>query len=315
MFDSNTRQLIGAALSGCCHSSWVAAVSDGQGGIVEIIWENRRNPEELEVAVRAEHDLLIRDAGRVFVARSRASLGQYAHGVTLVCRHDSGWRLLVMVIRSEALGRFTEAELEVLAESASVIAASMAPSCEAIASHAHTSLRSRDQPAFSVVNLRHEVELSWTPESMQQLESLWPSVPRLPPLVEAAVRDLTSSWSADDPSTLGPGVAVPRPTMVVRTVPLSGPGGLRIGVIVEQLKTRTIGSAAREYGLSPRELDVLALLLEGRTTGEVAKMLHIAPSTATHYVKRMLLKTGSRNRAELIARALGWRSGRPSASV
>jgi DNA-binding CsgD family transcriptional regulator len=42
----------------------------------------------------------------------------------------------------------------------------------------------------------------------------------------------------------------------------------------------------------------------------ISKMLHIAPSTATDHVKRMLVKTGSRNRAELVARALGWQSGR-----
>ena len=37
-------------------------------------------------------------------------------------------------------------------------------------------------------------------------------------------------------------------------------------------------------------------------------MLHIAPSTVNDHVKRMLTKTQSRNRAELVARALGWNS-------
>jgi DNA-binding CsgD family transcriptional regulator len=52
---------------------------------------------------------------------------------------------------------------------------------------------------------------------------------------------------------------------------------------------------------------VLTLLLEGRDTRSAAASLGIAPSTVNDHVKSMLAKTDSRNRAEMVARVLGWR--------
>ena len=97
------------------------------------------------------------------------------------------------------------------------------------------------------------------PESMQGVESVKPDGGRLAPILDGAARALTASWNPDDPKSLRHGMAMPRPTVVVRAMPLEGPAGLRIGLMVELLKTRdTIGRAARAFGLTSRELDVLA---------------------------------------------------------
>jgi DNA-binding CsgD family transcriptional regulator len=53
---------------------------------------------------------------------------------------------------------------------------------------------------------------------------------------------------------------------------------------------------------------VLALLLDGNHLDQIAKQLHITPSTVQDHIKSMLDKTESRNRSELIARVLGWAS-------
>jgi DNA-binding CsgD family transcriptional regulator len=63
--------------------------------------------------------------------------------------------------------------------------------------------------------------------------------------------------------------------------------------------------AARFY-ISPREIQVLALLLDGNRLDQIAKQLFITSSTVQDHIESMLDKTGSGNRSELIARVLCW---------
>ena len=53
--------------------------------------------------------------------------------------------------------------------------------------------------------------------------------------------------------------------------------------------------------LTPRELDVLSLLAEGRTNKEVAAALFISPKTASVHVSRILAKLGVRSRVQAVA--------------
>jgi DNA-binding NarL/FixJ family response regulator len=52
--------------------------------------------------------------------------------------------------------------------------------------------------------------------------------------------------------------------------------------------------------LSPRELDVLALVAVGRTDVEIAERLSISPRTVGAHVSNMLNKTCVSNRVELV---------------
>jgi DNA-binding CsgD family transcriptional regulator len=63
---------------------------------------------------------------------------------------------------------------------------------------------------------------------------------------------------------------------------------------------------AARFHISPREIQVLALLLDGNRLDQIAKRLYITSSTVQDHIKSMLDKTESRNRSELIARVLGW---------
>jgi DNA-binding CsgD family transcriptional regulator len=169
----------------------------------------------------------------------------------------------------------------------------------------------RSTPAQYVLGRDYQVELKWIPRGdggEDALQNILEISDGLPPVVETAVRELTSSWT-DDPHTWEIGIAVPLPFMVVRTSPLSGPRGeMKISVVVERYRSRNpLRHAQEKFGMSSRELEVLALVLKGFGTPQIAAALDIAESTAHDHIKRMMLKTRARNRVELAAKTLGWR--------
>lgn len=63
-------------------------------------------------------------------------------------------------------------------------------------------------------------------------------------------------------------------------------------------------SAARAAGLTPREWEVLTLLIVGFSANEIAEHLHVSHHTATHHIARIRTKFGARTRAQAVARAL-----------
>lgn len=68
---------------------------------------------------------------------------------------------------------------------------------------------------------------------------------------------------------------------------------------------RLEGSTSRSEGeLTARELEVAALLAEGRTNGQVAERLFISPKTAAVHVSNILAKLGLSSRAEIAAWAV-----------
>ena len=58
------------------------------------------------------------------------------------------------------------------------------------------------------------------------------------------------------------------------------------------------------YDLTPREREVLALLVKGLNNAEIARRLSISPSTSKAHVSNILSKLGVSNRAEAISLAL-----------
>jgi DNA-binding CsgD family transcriptional regulator len=168
----------------------------------------------------------------------------------------------------------------------------------------------RASAAQFVLTRDFAVESKWIPDDdpndvLQNILEL--AEDALPPVVESAVRTVTASWT-DDPATWTAATVVPLPFMVVRVAPLTGPAGMKIGVLVERYRSRNpLRHAADKFAMSSRELEVLALVLKGFGTPQIASALDIAESTAHDHIKRMMLKTRARNRVELAAKALGWR--------
>lgn len=82
---------------------------------------------------------------------------------------------------------------------------------------------------------------------------------------------------------------------------LLDPGATR-QVIDRALRTPVADPAlrARLAELTPRELDVLRLVAAGLSNDEIADRLVISPATARTHVARTMIKTGARDRAQLV---------------
>ena len=59
-----------------------------------------------------------------------------------------------------------------------------------------------------------------------------------------------------------------------------------------------------ETELSSRQLDVLRLLVQGKSTGEIADALHLAPDTVRNHVRSLLKALGAHTRLEAALIAL-----------
>jgi DNA-binding CsgD family transcriptional regulator len=64
-------------------------------------------------------------------------------------------------------------------------------------------------------------------------------------------------------------------------------------------------SSARK--VTPRELEVLALIADGYSTREIAQMLWITDETVRTHVRRLLSRLGARTRAHAVA--IAYRDG------
>ncbi len=93
----------------------------------------------------------------------------------------------------------------------------------------------------------------------------------------------------------------------VRLSPLFGTEEKVFGLIVEADRDfNSISRAAGRFSLTKRQAEVLALVLEGASAAEIAGLLTISEYTAQGYLKSLLSKTASRNRAAMVAKVLNW---------
>src|ERR1700677_4442190 len=92
-------------------------------------------------------------------------------------------------------------------------------------------------------------------------------------------------------------------TTVLRIMPLQGEPANAFAVVVEghRGQSRRIEAATR-YGLTRRETDVLRLLLDHKTSGQIAEELCIAESTVSDHLKSLYRKTNSKRRTELLTK-------------
>ncbi|MBX3314930.1 MAG: response regulator transcription factor [Actinobacteria bacterium] len=74
--------------------------------------------------------------------------------------------------------------------------------------------------------------------------------------------------------------------------------GVAVAVHDRLIDDGGVPPAARELGLTAREVEVLALVAAGRTNRQIAEALFIAVKTASAHVSSLLLKLGVANRSE-----------------
>ena len=71
------------------------------------------------------------------------------------------------------------------------------------------------------------------------------------------------------------------------------------------------GDAPAQHGLSAREVEVMSLIADGQTNGEIAARLFLAEKTVKNHVRRIYSKLGVGSRSAAIAY---WRDRRGSAN-
>jgi DNA-binding CsgD family transcriptional regulator len=239
-------------------------------------------------------------------------------GVCLIFADERTDYRVMMLLRDGTLPPFSSIELSILTFSLAagtdrLAALHLQPAVEEPGSVPRSLVVSPPSPheeAFYILDHDLEVVLAWSAERQRLLNS--PNAPellteRLPAVLKQSVRELTAAWSTS--AVKEPGIARPVSFLVVRTQPLSGRGGNFVGVRVDRFRPpNSLTGAAARFHISPREVQVLALLLDGDHLDQIAHRLHITSSTVQDHIRSMLEKTESRNRSELIARILGWES-------
>jgi DNA-binding NarL/FixJ family response regulator len=81
---------------------------------------------------------------------------------------------------------------------------------------------------------------------------------------------------------------------------LLSPGVTRRLIAEFAARTRRPPPAASLEELTAREREILALVGEGLSNGEIADRLVVSPATAKTHVSRAMLKVGARDRAQLV---------------
>jgi DNA-binding CsgD family transcriptional regulator len=92
---------------------------------------------------------------------------------------------------------------------------------------------------------------------------------------------------------------------VLRVVPLVGASGAHCVLFVERIAQRDpLAAAVQRYDLTARERSVLALLLRGASTSEMASELAIAETTIITHVRNIGCKMNATKRREIVATVL-----------
>jgi DNA-binding CsgD family transcriptional regulator len=287
--------------------------SDGQNGshLADLRSENARQREKSKLGPR--------------IAATLGPLSEDESGVTLLFADGRANFGILTLVRSKDLGTFTSAEIAMLtlaldaaSERLSALRLNATAMVRSTAEHHGDVANELLNPVGEeyVLDRDLHIVMTWTSQDQRRaaLTGLRTRIAdRLPEVLEDTVRELTSSWRSN-PASQVPGVARPVPFLVVRTQPVSGPMGLCIGVRIDRFEpANSLVAPAARFHITPRELEVLALLLDGAKLEDIGEALSITTSTVQDHIKSMVDKTDSRNRTELIARVLGWESA-PEAS-
>ncbi len=250
------------------------------------------------------------------IAATLGPLDDFESGITLVFADARAQFGILTLLRTAELGPFTSSEIRMLTFALDALSDRLShlrlqPPPQLVSETDHSQIAGAadvSEEAFYVLDSDLQIVLAWSSEDQRRiaLTGLHTRIAeRLPNVLEETVRELTAAWSSE--SVKHTGVARPVPFLVVRTQPMSGPAGLFIGVRIDRFRPpNSLTGPASRFHISPREVQVLALLLDGNHLDQIAEQLYITSSTVQDHINSMLNRTGSRNRSELIARVLGW---------
>ena len=91
--------------------------------------------------------------------------------------------------------------------------------------------------------------------------------------------------------------------VVLHGAPLTSGGPTRIAVIIEPAQpARIVPLLMAAYGLTDREREVTAQVLQGASTAEIAEALVVSTHTVQQHLKSVFDKTGVRSRRDLVGK-------------
>jgi DNA-binding CsgD family transcriptional regulator len=259
---------------------------------------------------------LVVPAGSRIAATLRIRDG-FASGITLIFADAQVDYGIFVLLREETLPPYSSIEISILtlaleAGTDRLAAFRLQPLAEQESSAAKRATRkpSPYEEAFYVLDHDMQIVLAWNSERQRRIDSTGESnhiAERLPPILEESVRKIRAGWSTDPIKK--PAIMRPVPFLVVRAQPMTGPDGLFVGVHIDRFRPpNSLTDASMRFRITPREVQVLAMLLDGDHLHQISHQLKITSSTVQDHIKSMLVKTESRNRSEMIARILGWES-------
>jgi DNA-binding CsgD family transcriptional regulator len=298
-------------------SRWAFARPEPDGELAHLLGTHGNGQELAELTSEVSRQRSKSKTGPR-IAATLGPLGDYESGVTLLFADGRANFGILTLLRTSELGPFTSSEIAMLTlalDAASERLSALRLNATALARSTADYRGDGSDPdqesegEHYVLDQDLQIVMTWTSQEQRRaaLTGLRTRLAeRLPIVLEDTVRALVAGWQSD-PATQLPGVARPVPFLVVHTQPVSGPTGLYIGVRIERFRPiHSLVEPAARFHISPRELEVLALLFDGAKLGEIGKTLNIATSTVQDHIKSMVDKTDSRNRTELLARVLGW---------
>jgi DNA-binding CsgD family transcriptional regulator len=96
--------------------------------------------------------------------------------------------------------------------------------------------------------------------------------------------------------------------LCVRACHMSGGVGRHLLLVLERMQRRdAVAHNLERYALSPRECDVVMLVLHGHSNRRIADQLFLTEYTVEDHLKRVFAKIGVKSRTALAAKILGWR--------
>ena len=157
--------------------------------------------------------------------------------------------------------------------------------------------RARETPQFFVVDDNLQIVFHTAIDSPAGLSSL-------PAAAEKAVRGLMKDLAETHQASA---VAIISPSQVVRVLRLEAEDGAdRFAVLVERFAARSsVVKAAKRFGLSTRETEVLEGLMRGESTNAIAGRLSIAPTTVQEHIRKIGYKTNVTKRSAIVATVFG----------
>ena len=238
-----------------------------------------------------------------------------AHGVadvaSAVLRDRFGiWGFIDLWRRADSGSPFTDAELDFLSSLLPQLTTTMRLS---VASTFLPGPGQTDGGPVVLVLSEQLVPLEQTPQTDAQLRALLPTPAGSAPIpavaLNVAAQLLAVEAGIDDhPASArlayGPGqwITVRAARLGPRTV--GSDAGIAV-TIARSTTSERVEVYVRALGLTPRETELVALLVAGADTRTVARSLGIAEHTVNDHLKSIFMKAGTQSRRQLIANATG----------